>query len=206
MSKVSHPSLLKVGDSHKLVYFLSLFLSIFNRCYTEALGLCMYDPASTMPIDALAAMRNCSPIQHASNVKAPTCLMLGKKDLRVPYSQGLMYYHTLHANGIATKYVSINKLPFSKLSSKIIFNHFFFTECMCMKMFMVLVLCQLKWTASLTPSFGLENIWAESSLQSSRHEVQVPVYTFVVLKADSVASISYTLSCWPVLLACSLFM
>ncbi|XP_034230379.1 acylamino-acid-releasing enzyme-like isoform X2 [Thrips palmi] len=70
-------------------------------CYTEA-GL-VYNPASVVTKDELDAMRRCSPIQYASNVKAPTLLMLGKKDLRVPYSQGLLYYHTLHANGVTTK-------------------------------------------------------------------------------------------------------
>ena len=70
-------------------------------CYTEV-GL-SYNPATVIDVDALAAMRRCSPIQYASKVKAPTLLMLGKKDLRVPYSQGLLYYHTLHANGVTAK-------------------------------------------------------------------------------------------------------
>ncbi|KAK3929233.1 Acylamino-acid-releasing enzyme [Frankliniella fusca] len=70
-------------------------------CYTEA-GI-LYNPASILSADALGAMQLCSPIQHATKVKAPTLLMLGKKDLRVPFSQGLSYYHILHANGLKTK-------------------------------------------------------------------------------------------------------
>lgn len=70
-------------------------------CYTEAGYL--YNPASIASIESLAAMRQCSPIQHIANVKAPTLLMLGKKDLRVPFSQGMAFYHTLHANGVITK-------------------------------------------------------------------------------------------------------
>lgn len=80
---------------------MSVITDIPDWCYAEA-GLA-YNPASVVTKDELDAMRCCSPIQHASNVKAPTLLMLGKKDLRVPYSQGLMYYHTLHANGVSSK-------------------------------------------------------------------------------------------------------
>lgn len=51
----------------------------------------------------LLAMRKASPIQHAHKIKAPTYLMLGSKDLRVPCSQGLELYYRLKANGIPTK-------------------------------------------------------------------------------------------------------
>lgn len=54
----------------------------------------------------LLKMREVSPIQHAHKVKAPTLLQIGSKDLRVPPSQGLEYYHRLRANGITAKYVA----------------------------------------------------------------------------------------------------
>lgn len=44
-----------------------------------------------------------SPITNIKNVKAPTLLLLGKKDLRVPPSQGLAYYYTLKELDIPTK-------------------------------------------------------------------------------------------------------
>lgn len=48
-------------------------------------------------------MRKASPIEFAHKVKAPTYLMLGSKDLRVPASQGIEYYHRLKANNIPVK-------------------------------------------------------------------------------------------------------
>jgi acylaminoacyl-peptidase len=37
------------------------------------------------------------------HVKAPTLMALGMKDLRVPPSQGIEYYHALRAKNIPTK-------------------------------------------------------------------------------------------------------
>lgn len=51
----------------------------------------------------LTKMRNASPIVHAHKVKAPTLLLLGSKDLRVPHQQGTEYYLRLKANGVTTR-------------------------------------------------------------------------------------------------------
>lgn len=52
-------------------------------------------------------MRKASPIQHAHKVKAPTLLQVGSKDLRVPCSQSLEYYHRLKANGVPVRWVRL---------------------------------------------------------------------------------------------------
>ncbi|GFT14760.1 acylamino-acid-releasing enzyme [Nephila pilipes] len=44
-----------------------------------------------------------SPISHLLNVQTPTLLLLGKKDLRVPMSQGLKYYQLLKARNVPVK-------------------------------------------------------------------------------------------------------
>lgn len=48
-------------------------------------------------------MFNHSPIIHADKVKAPTLLLLGTNDLRVPYFQGKLWYNRLIANNTKTK-------------------------------------------------------------------------------------------------------
>ncbi|CAH2980507.1 unnamed protein product [Chilo suppressalis] len=53
--------------------------------------------------DQLLAMRRCSPLAHVHNVRAPTCLMLGSGDKRVPLFQGLEYARRLKANGVPTR-------------------------------------------------------------------------------------------------------
>ncbi|XP_052740121.1 acylamino-acid-releasing enzyme [Bicyclus anynana] len=50
--------------------------------------------------DKLLTLRRVSPIVHAQNVLIPTALMLGSKDKRVPYYQGLEYARRLKANGV----------------------------------------------------------------------------------------------------------
>ncbi|KAF5271938.1 hypothetical protein FQA39_LY07955 [Lamprigera yunnana] len=48
--------------------------------------------------EALKVMRSVSPIQYAHQVTTPLLLQVGSKDLRVPSSQSIEYYHTLRAN------------------------------------------------------------------------------------------------------------
>jgi acylaminoacyl-peptidase len=48
-------------------------------------------------------MAQVSPITHIKKVKTPTLLLLGKKDLRVPSSQGLSYYNMLKELKVPTK-------------------------------------------------------------------------------------------------------
>ncbi|XP_041978273.1 acylamino-acid-releasing enzyme-like isoform X2 [Aricia agestis] len=53
--------------------------------------------------DQLLALRRCSPLVHVHKVKAPTCLLLGSNDKRVPAYQGLEYGKRLKANGVKTR-------------------------------------------------------------------------------------------------------
>ncbi|XP_059059137.1 acylamino-acid-releasing enzyme-like [Achroia grisella] len=53
--------------------------------------------------EELLAMRRCSPLAHVHRVKAPTALMLGSGDKRVPHFQGLDYARRLKANGVPTR-------------------------------------------------------------------------------------------------------
>uniref|UniRef100_A0A1B6KI34 acylaminoacyl-peptidase n=1 Tax=Graphocephala atropunctata TaxID=36148 RepID=A0A1B6KI34_9HEMI len=56
-----------------------------------------------MTADFYQKLRSVSPIQYADKVKAPTLLNIGKKDLRVPPSQGMLWYHTLKTYNIPCK-------------------------------------------------------------------------------------------------------
>lgn len=51
------------------------------------------------------ALWSSSPMCNVKNVKAPTLLLLGKKDLRVPPSPALSYYQALKEINVPTKYV-----------------------------------------------------------------------------------------------------
>lgn len=53
--------------------------------------------------EKLLALRRVSPLVHAHKVTTPTALMLGTKDKRVPYYQGLEYGRKLKANGVMVK-------------------------------------------------------------------------------------------------------
>lgn len=48
-------------------------------------------------------MIDVSPMKYVKNVKTPTLLLLGKKDLRVPPSQGFSYYYALKELNVPTK-------------------------------------------------------------------------------------------------------
>lgn len=67
--------------------------------------MCGWDFNSVTPrdTDKLVVLRQRSPIWYASQVKAPTLLMVGSCDLRVPPSQSNIYYHHLKAQGTEVK-------------------------------------------------------------------------------------------------------
>ncbi|XP_016665011.1 acylamino-acid-releasing enzyme-like [Acyrthosiphon pisum] len=48
-------------------------------------------------------LADCSPCKNVHKVQAPTLLLLGEKDLRVPPSQGLAYYHLLKKHGVTAR-------------------------------------------------------------------------------------------------------
>ncbi|XP_054715591.1 acylamino-acid-releasing enzyme-like [Uloborus diversus] len=66
-------------------------------------GHAEFDVASAINPDLLTDMWEKSPVRYADKVTTPTLILLGKKDLRVPPSQGLKYYHMLHARGVPVK-------------------------------------------------------------------------------------------------------
>jgi dipeptidyl aminopeptidase/acylaminoacyl peptidase len=78
-------------------------VDLFFRAAVET-GL-SYSELEEMNVTAFEKMRKCSPIIHISSVVAPTLLLLGSKDKRVPSSQGIHYYNRLLSNNVKTKYV-----------------------------------------------------------------------------------------------------
>jgi acylaminoacyl-peptidase len=64
-----------------------------------------YKKSGEISLTAFEKMKKCSPCSYASNVVAPTLLLLGSKDKRVPSSQGIQYYYILKAHNIKSKYV-----------------------------------------------------------------------------------------------------
>ncbi|XP_050434308.1 acylamino-acid-releasing enzyme-like isoform X1 [Adelges cooleyi] len=59
-----------------------------------------------------------SPLRYAHKVKAPTLLLLGDKDLRVPSSQGIAYHHLIKKHGVTTKILMYNDChPLSTVSA-----------------------------------------------------------------------------------------
>lgn len=85
---------------------MSATSDIPDWCVVEALG-----GKDLMPLaqiyasspEKMGAMYAASPIANVHNVKVPTLLLLGKEDLRVPYSQGLLFHRILKARGLETQ-------------------------------------------------------------------------------------------------------
>ena len=56
-----------------------------------------------LKVEEIAKLATKSPIYLADKIKAPTLLLLGKKDLRVPCSQGLQLHYLLKARNVKTR-------------------------------------------------------------------------------------------------------
>lgn len=74
-------------------------------CYVEACGSSSYNWKEYRPptLEQVQTFYSMSPVQYIGNVQTPTLIALGLKDLRVPPSQGLEWYHTLRSMGVPTK-------------------------------------------------------------------------------------------------------
>lgn len=72
----------------------------FNEC-----GLAFDQRARQFNLtkDDLATMHAASPISRAQSVVAPTLVLIGAKDLRVPPSQGLIWHNMLRERGVETQ-------------------------------------------------------------------------------------------------------
>ncbi|RDX75492.1 Acylamino-acid-releasing enzyme [Mucuna pruriens] len=75
-------------------------------CYVEGCGIiarnCFTEPPSA---EDLTLLYSKSPISHVSKVKAPTLLLLGARDLRVPIFDGLQYARALKEKGVEAKII-----------------------------------------------------------------------------------------------------
>ncbi|CAG2165444.1 unnamed protein product [Oppiella nova] len=73
-------------------------------CYVEAFGTSLsYKSDAVLEPMSAKVMSERSPIHWAPNVKVPTLMVLGKRDRRVPSTQGLKYYRLLKARGVKTR-------------------------------------------------------------------------------------------------------
>ena len=72
--------------------------------YFEAFGKSKpFSFDSVLGPDSLKVMFEKSPINWINDVKVPTLMMLGKRDRRVPMTQGMKYYRILKARGVKTR-------------------------------------------------------------------------------------------------------
>lgn len=61
------------------------------------------DTLANVKEEVLMKLADCSPFKNVHKVKAPTLLLIGNGDLRVPPSQSISYYHHLKKHGVTTK-------------------------------------------------------------------------------------------------------
>lgn len=52
-----------------------------------------------------------SPLRYVQNVKTPVLLQHGQSDIRVPFSQGLMYYNALKRRGVPVRFLVLPRQP-----------------------------------------------------------------------------------------------
>ena len=73
------------------------------RSRTEAGTTSRGTPNGMSRLGEAIKMHRSSPIAHVDKVKAPTLLVIGLKDKRVPPLQSIEYYRDLKERGVPTK-------------------------------------------------------------------------------------------------------
>jgi acylaminoacyl-peptidase len=72
-------------------------------CYVEATGSYSWKEFKPPTKDEILTMYDRSPVRLIDRVRTPTLVALGLKDLRVPPSQGLEWFHSLRSRGCPAK-------------------------------------------------------------------------------------------------------
>lgn len=103
-----HPDVFKVAALRNPVTNVAAMVTVSDIpdwCYIEALGCGKYDFNKFRPpkADELNIMWKASPVAHVDGVVAPTLIMIGARDRRVPQSQGLEWFHALKSRKVPTK-------------------------------------------------------------------------------------------------------
>merc|ERR1719433_2553028 len=86
-------------------------------CYESGLS---YDCGLIPTAETYTAMLDKSPIKHASKIRAPTLLLLGDIDRRVPPSEGKQLYRILRSRGVKSKLLLYpgNDHPLNKVDAE----------------------------------------------------------------------------------------
>ncbi|GMH64753.1 hypothetical protein TrRE_jg11191, partial [Triparma retinervis] len=93
---------------------------IRDWCDVEALGAYDFGNFRAAGKEELAKMYDASPCRWAKDVKGKVLVAIGMKDLRVPPSQGLEYYHELKSRGVGVKLLRYEEdtHPLSKVDTE----------------------------------------------------------------------------------------
>lgn len=62
-----------------------------------------FDESKPLTLDDVNKMVKVSPIQLIEKIKTPTLFLVGKKDLRVPFYQGVRMYNALKARKVKVR-------------------------------------------------------------------------------------------------------
>ncbi|KAK6625137.1 hypothetical protein RUM43_005428 [Polyplax serrata] len=62
-----------------------------------------FDESKILSMEEASRMIEVSPVQLANKIKAPTLFLVGKKDLRVPFYQGLRMYNALKSRNVKVR-------------------------------------------------------------------------------------------------------
>jgi len=61
-----------------------------------------------------------SPLRFVQNVKTPVMLQHGESDLRVPFTNGVMFYHALKRRGVPVKLLALPRQPHGPVEPKMV--------------------------------------------------------------------------------------
>ena len=61
-----------------------------------------------------------SPLRYVQNVKTPVLLQQGEADIRVPFSQGIMFFHALKRRAVPVRFLVLPRQPHGPIEPRMI--------------------------------------------------------------------------------------
>jgi dipeptidyl aminopeptidase/acylaminoacyl peptidase len=87
---------------------------------TDDIGGFLPSYMQKQPWEDWAVYNEHSPLRYVQNVKTPVLLQHGDADIRVPFSQGVMFYNALKRRGVPVRFLVLPRQPHGPTEPKMV--------------------------------------------------------------------------------------
>ena len=108
------------SDRFKAASIGAPVVELVSQNMTDDIGGFLPSYMQKQPWEDWAVYNEHSPLRYVQNVKTPVLLQHGEADIRVPFSQGVMYYNALKRRGVPVRFLVLPRQPHGPTEPKMV--------------------------------------------------------------------------------------